>query len=238
MMARIRERDPTQEAGSGTPSACESQVSPTPALHVDWMSIYALKPRFQDLLRPVVRHLAAAGVTANQVTLLAAALSVALGLLLAARPGQASLFLLLPLLLFVRMALNAVDGMLAREFGQKSALGAYLNELCDVVSDAFLCLPFALLPHFSPIWVGSVIVLAVISEMAGTVAVMAGASRRYDGPMGKSDRAFVFGALGLAIGLGLPPAGWLQWLFPALALLLAATIVNRVRRGLAELPPR
>ncbi|HET9701840.1 MAG TPA: CDP-alcohol phosphatidyltransferase family protein [Burkholderiales bacterium] len=207
----------------------------TSAGSVDLVSIYALKPRFQDLLRPLVRRLAGAGVTANQVTLLAAAISVALGLVLTLRPEQSSLFLLLPLLLFLRMALNAIDGMLAREFGQKSALGAYLNELCDVVSDAFLYLPFAFQPHFDATWVGVVIVLAVVSEMAGTVAVMTGASRRYDGPLGKSDRAFVFGALGLAIGLGLQPAPWIQWLFPALALLLALTIANRVRGGLAEL---
>ena len=35
------------------------------------MSIYALKPKFQNLLRPLVRQLAAKGVTANQVTLIA-----------------------------------------------------------------------------------------------------------------------------------------------------------------------
>jgi hypothetical protein len=38
------------------------------------MSIYALKSRFQDLLRPIVRRLQAIGVTANQVTLFACAL--------------------------------------------------------------------------------------------------------------------------------------------------------------------
>ena len=47
------------------------------------------------------------------------------------------------------MALNALDGMLAREFGQQSRLGAYLNELTDVVADAALIAPFALLPPFS-----------------------------------------------------------------------------------------
>ena len=36
---------------------------------------------------------------------------------------------------------------------------------------------------------------------------MVGASRRYDGPMGKSDRAFVFGALGLWVGLATRAAG-------------------------------
>ena len=46
------------------------------------------------------------------------------------------------------MALNAIDGMLAREYGQKSRLGAYLNELGDVVSDAALYAPFALLAAF------------------------------------------------------------------------------------------
>ena len=40
------------------------------------MSIYALKPKFQNLLRPLVRQLAAKGVTANQVTLIACLLSI------------------------------------------------------------------------------------------------------------------------------------------------------------------
>ncbi len=42
--------------------------------------------------------------------------------------------LLLPVTLFVRMALNAIDGMMAREHGQASAAGAVLNELSDVVA--------------------------------------------------------------------------------------------------------
>jgi CDP-diacylglycerol--glycerol-3-phosphate 3-phosphatidyltransferase len=80
--------------------------------------------------------------------------------------------------------------------------------------------------------VTAVIFLSALCEMAGTVAVMIGASRRYDGPMGKSDRAFVFGALGLAIGLGLPPASWERVIFPVIGLLLCMTIVNRVRSAL------
>jgi CDP-diacylglycerol---glycerol-3-phosphate 3-phosphatidyltransferase len=198
-------------------------------------SVYALKPAFQRLLRPGVRLLARAGVTANQVTLSACVLSIALGLFLTFRLPSPRWLLALPVFLFVRMALNAIDGMLAREFGQKSNLGAYFNELSDVVSDSFLYLPFAYLGGFEPLWMGAVIVLAVISEMAGTVAVMTGASRRYDGPMGKSDRAAVFGALGLWIGLGGGVAPWVSYAFPrAVALLLALTIVNRVRKGLAE----
>ena len=97
-------------------------------------SIYQIKPRFQALLRPLVRSLAAGGVTANQVTLAAAVLSIAAGAILAVAAAQPAVWFLLPVVLFLRMALNAIDGMLAREHNQKSALGAYLNELCDVIS--------------------------------------------------------------------------------------------------------
>ncbi len=114
------------------------------------LSTYALKPRFQALLRPVTGALARAGVTANQVTVAAAVVSVALGGFVAWRLPDARAFALIPLWMVARMACNAIDGMLAREFGQRSRLGAYLNELADVVSDVALYLPFALLPPFSP----------------------------------------------------------------------------------------
>ena len=200
------------------------------------MTLYALKPRFQALLRPGVAALARAGITANQVTVATCVVSVALGVLLAFDPKPA-LFLLLPAWMLLRMALNAVDGMLAREFGQQSRLGGYLNELTDVIADSALFLPFALVAPFAPGWVVGVVLLAVLSEYAGALGPMMGGARRYDGPLGKSDRAFVFGALGLWLGLmGSLPA-WTAWLMPMLCLLLAWTIINRVHAGLAPPAP-
>jgi CDP-diacylglycerol---glycerol-3-phosphate 3-phosphatidyltransferase len=197
------------------------------------VTLYDLKPRFQALLRPYAESLAKAGVTANQVTLAAAAGSLVIGFILCELGWLKPLFLLLPLWLFIRMALNAIDGMLAREFNQKSRLGAYLNELCDVVSDAALMLPFCFVRPFGPEPVLLVIFLALLSEYAGAMGPLAGAERRYDGPFGKSDRALVLGALGLWIGLLLPLPDWLLWLMPLVAILSAATIWNRVRRGIA-----
>jgi CDP-diacylglycerol--glycerol-3-phosphate 3-phosphatidyltransferase len=202
------------------------------------MTLYDLKPRFQALLRPLVGRLAATGVTANQVTITAAVVSVVVGVFVAVWADVRGLFLLLPIWLFLRMALNAVDGMLAREHGQKSRLGAYLNELSDVVSDAALLLPFAVLPVFGAISVAVVAVLAALSEMAGVLGQTVGASRRYDGPVGKSDRAFVFGALAVWIGVGGPQPAWLFWLMPVIAVALGATTINRVRAGLAEAAAR
>ena len=199
------------------------------------MTLYALKPWFQALLRPLAAKLARAGVTANQVTLAAAAGSLLLGALVAANSDTHLWFLLIPIWLLLRMGLNALDGMLAREHGQKTALGAYLNEIGDLVSDVALYLPFAFLAVFHPLWVVAVIFLALLSEFAGVLGPMIGGTRRYDGPLGKSDRALAFGILGLAAGLVPALPAWVAWAMPVLALLLAITIVNRFRGALREL---
>ncbi len=197
-------------------------------------SVYDLKPAFQNLLRPLVAALARMGVTANQVTLLAVLLSCAAGAALWLQPGAGWPLLLIPAVLFARMALNAIDGMLAREHDMQTALGAILNELGDVFSDAALYLPFAALAGVSAHWVVLLVLLAVISEMTGVVAVQIGASRRYDGPMGKSDRAVLFGAIALLAGLGVP-LPWLDYVFIAALLLSLLTIFNRARGALREL---
>ena len=172
------------------------------------------------------------GTTANQITVLAGVVSLLVGLLIAGFAQHLWLFALIPLWMIVRMALNAIDGMLAREFGQQSRLGAYLNELCDVIADSALILPFALIPDVSLAPVLLVTLLAVFSEYAGVLGPMVGASRRYDGPMGKSDRAFVLGVLATGVALGWLGAGWVEVVMWLVAALLAYTLVNRVRQGL------
>jgi CDP-diacylglycerol--glycerol-3-phosphate 3-phosphatidyltransferase len=197
-------------------------------------SIYQLKPRFQALLRPGVAALARAGVTANQVTGFAALLSIAAGLAIAAIQPSTAILALLPLVLLLRMALNAVDGMLAREHNQQSRLGAILNELGDVVADAALYLPLCAVAGFDARLVVGIVLAGTIAEMAGVIGVQVGASRRYDGPMGKSDRAFVFGALGLALSLGAPAGTWLDVVLGIVLALSLATIANRARGALNE----
>ena len=70
--------------------------------------------------------------------------------------------------------------------------------------------------------------------MAGVLAIGASGERRNDGPLGKSDRAFVFSVLGLLLACGVRPGEWLAWALAVIAVLLVLTIVNRVQRGLAE----
>lgn len=199
-------------------------------------SVYDLKPRFVALLRPVAARLAAHGVSANAVTLAAMLASILVGIVLAMWPDCLRLWLILPVFLFLRMAANAIDGILAREHGMKSRLGAILNEVGDVVSDTALYLPFILLAGVNGFWVMLAVIIAIIGEMVGILGQVVGSSRRYDGPMGKSDRAAVFGLIGFLIGIGVPVAGWINWAMAAIALLGLVTLLNRARKTLAETP--
>ncbi|MBV7569601.1 CDP-alcohol phosphatidyltransferase family protein [Pseudomonas sp. PDM27] len=197
-------------------------------------SIYQIKPAFQNLLRPLVQRLFNKGTTANRITLMAGIGSVLVGAIIAAFVHHPWVFALVPVWMIVRMALNAIDGMLAREFGQQSRLGAYLNELCDIAADCALILPFALLPDVSQWLVLLATLLALFSEYSGVLGPMIGASRRYDGPMGKSDRAFVLGVVAAGIALGWINALWINGVFAIIAVLLLCTLINRVRQGLRE----
>ncbi|ESX45050.1 CDP-alcohol phosphatidyltransferase family protein [Mesorhizobium sp. C416B] len=193
-------------------------------------TLYQLKPAFQARLRPLADRLADAGVTANQITLLAAALSIATGLVVTAFALRPLVFLLMPVVLFVRMALNAVDGMLAREHGQASKLGMYLNELCDVVSDLALILAFATL---FPAWgVVAFAITAMLVEFAGVLGVAAGSGRNYAGPFGKSDRALALGVIAFLIACGLWFQAIVPFVFPVMATLSVVTAINRIRGGL------
>jgi CDP-diacylglycerol---glycerol-3-phosphate 3-phosphatidyltransferase len=196
------------------------------------MTMYALKPRFQNLLRPITDSLFRAGVTANQVTSAALLASVAYGLWMLCSPASAWSYLLLPLFLLLRMAMNAIDGMLARDYKQQSHTGAILNEVGDVVSDAALYAPFFVLPGASLALGATLVFLSLLTEFVGLLGHATGAGRRYEGPLGKSDRAVVFGALGLALGAGVPLAPWFNALCGALCVLLALTCLNRARKAL------
>ncbi|WP_392552757.1 CDP-alcohol phosphatidyltransferase family protein [Orbus wheelerorum] len=198
------------------------------------ISIYQLKSRFQALLRPFVKKLYDYSITANQITLVACLGSLFVTLIVICTLPDRWILWLIPVWMFIRMALNAIDGMLAKEFGQKSNLGAYLNELCDVVSDSLLFIILFYLPDISWILVVILIISSFLTEYAGVLGPLIGSSRRYDGPMGKSDRALLYGIISAGIAIGWLPTTWLNVIFSIMILLLMSTVINRVRAGLNE----
>ena len=196
-----------------------------------------MKPAFQALLRPLAKNLAHAGVTPNQVTCVACFFSLTLGLLMWLNPHDKLVFAIVPVFMVVRMGMNAIDGLLAKEHNMKTKLGAILNEITDVISDSALFLPFLKSLPVIPISLIIFILLSMLSEMAGVLAISIGSNRRYDGPMGKSDRAFVFGVLAIVIALGVNLNGHLvNFVFIVLNFLVGWTILNRAKKALQESP--
>lgn len=201
------------------------------------LTLYQLKPRFQQSLRALVDQAWRWGVTPNQITVTALLLSVVTGLLVAWFHAYKIVFLAVPVVLLLRMALNAMDGMLARTYQMQTPLGAILNEVGDVLADAALYLPFATLGFISPFWIVLIVLGAVCTEMTGVVAVQIGAARRYDGPLGKSDRALLFSLYALVIQWGQPQLLLLTLCAVGVLFLLVMTIFNRAYQALQEVKP-
>jgi CDP-diacylglycerol--glycerol-3-phosphate 3-phosphatidyltransferase len=197
-------------------------------------SIYDLKPTFQTRLRPLVAVLARAGATPNAVTVVALAMSVAAGVAIATHPSSRWPLAILPAILFVRMALNALDGMMARELGLSSTLGAVLNEAGDVISDAAVYAPFARIAPLSPTAVSVAVMLTVLTEVVGMAPVPVAGTRRYDGPMGKSDRAVAFSLITIAIAAGGRVVAWAPAILAGVIVLLVLTVLNRSAHALRE----
>jgi CDP-diacylglycerol--glycerol-3-phosphate 3-phosphatidyltransferase len=190
-------------------------------------SLYDWKPAFQDRLRPYAEQLHETGITPNQVTLAALALAAFEGALLLTWPGAWFPLLMLPLVLFVRLALNAIDGMIAREHGQATKSGKVLNELGDVLADAFLYLPLMAVPGAPEALIALAVLAGIAAEFTGVIAEAMGAGRRYDGPFGKSERAVAFGAAGLLLALGANAGWWFDLLMLLVIVLSARTAWNR-----------
>ena len=195
------------------------------------LSIYQLKPAFQKLLNAPVQWLKRHQISPNQVTLAALLLSLSYGLLLWRFPAQKLLWAGFPVVLLVRMALNAIDGLLARAAAQQTKLGALLNEISDQLADAALYLPFAYVAGLCPELVVLTVVLASLTEFAGLAALTVGSTRGFSGPMGKSDRAFAFSILAIAVAVGAPSAVG-NTVLGIIACLLIWTIRNRVKLAL------
>lgn len=126
------------------------------------------------------------------------------------------------------MALNAIDGMLAREFGQKSHLGGIYNEIGDIISDSFLFFGFFSL-DFSPLLLFSIVIFSAISEVIGILGAVEGKERRYDGPMGKSDRAFLLSCIGILYAFQWGSLQVLTGIFLLMFLTLLYTCYNRIK---------
>jgi len=198
------------------------------------ISIYKLKPAFQKLLQPILHFLHKNGVTANQITIASILLSLIIGVCFWYANQLTFLFLILPIGLLIRMALNALDGMMARTYGQQSKKGEVLNEVGDVISDIFIFFPLLKFESQYVYLIATFLCLSIINEFVGILGKAVSNERRYEGPMGKSDRAFVISVYGIVSYFGISFDSYKWYIFSVIILLLLISTFVRIKKTLTH----
>ena len=189
------------------------------------ISVYHLKPKFQALLMPILRFLYKLGITANMITILSILLSLATGIYLFIFPGYWAL-IVMPIALLLRMALNALDGMMARNYQMQSKKGEVLNEVGDVFSDFVMFYPLGVLFMLKPLLLVFFLMLSILNEFAGILV------RRYEGPMGKSDRALVVGLSCIFLSIFAEQKWIMNYVFVIVVLLLLLSTFIRMKKSI------
>ena len=159
------------------------------------ISIYKIKPKFQQLLMPLLKLLRRLGISPNSITIFSILLSFGIAYFFWNTSDNSSYFLIVAFGLLLRMMLNALDGMMARIYNLQSKLGEVLNEVGDIVSDVAIYFPLIIFKSLKMEIAIIFILLSIINEFCGLMAKVISRKRRYDGPMGKSDRALLIGGI-------------------------------------------
>ncbi|HZR01411.1 MAG TPA: hypothetical protein VFC93_21600 [Chloroflexota bacterium] len=150
--------------------------------------LYDAKPAFRRRLAPIAEALAARGVHPDAVTGAGVVAATCGAAAIAASGVDARLVAVVPVAAGARIALNALDGMVADRRGLARPWGTVLNELGDRLADVALLGALALVPGASTPLVVAALAATLLCSHAGVLAQAAGGRRLYGGPMGKADR--------------------------------------------------
>jgi CDP-diacylglycerol--glycerol-3-phosphate 3-phosphatidyltransferase len=198
------------------------------------MGIYRIKPRFQQALGGTERVLVRRRVHPDYLTIGALLLSALGGVALWGTTHALWLFLLLPIVAIGRTALNALDGLVARDTGLARPWGEVLNEFCDRLADVSL-FTGAALAHGSSLLLGAVmIVVMLLSSYLAILSKAAGGRRQYGGVMGKADRMILL-SVASVVALILWKLPVMTYFLAVVLLGLLVTIVIRARDTHADL---
>lgn len=158
--------------------------------------IEELRARSENYFQPLVRTLAAAGVTPNILTAVSLVAALAAG-----AAYYSALFLLGGLLVALNSLLDALDGSLARHLGIASRRGDFLDHTVDRFADVAIIVGIALAPGVR-VELGLFAVVGVLlTSYMGTQAQAVGAGRVYAGILGRAYRLILVMAASLAAGI-------------------------------------
>lgn len=201
------------------------------------MGIYAIKPWFRNRLAGATDLLVRRGVSADQVTSAGVLAALLGGAAIWLGDSWHLLWLAVSVLAFIRIAANALDGLVAIASATARPAGELYNETADRISDAAFIGAVATVSGVPPALAIAALAAAQLASFIGVTARAAGGTRRYEGPMGKPDRMAVLALAGLiAAFLGRAQAAnvW-QIALGLITVGALATAVNRYLRAHREL---
>lgn len=150
------------------------------------MGIYGIKPWFRQQLQPLIKLLW--NVHPDVLTWAALFLSCVAGDLLYLSDDEPWYASVAAVLLFVRLALNALDGLLAQQTGKARVAGEVLNEMTDRFADLAIFTGLILCPLTDPTIGVAAMILVLLVSYTGILGKAVGAERVYSGILGKADR--------------------------------------------------
>jgi len=188
------------------------------------------------LLKRIARYFAAIGLSPDSVSILSLFCAVFAGFLfyLSGTKGiHHSAFSLILLLAGVFVCVNgfldALDGILAREMGNASKRGDFLDHVIDRYADMFIICGIIFGGYVS-CEIGIIAVIGILfSSYMGTQAQAVGLKRMYGGLLGRADRliiVIVAVLLTMAYPYPLPAAGLFSYSFLGWAMFIFAVLGN------------
>ena len=189
------------------------------------MDLYRSKATVSRRLEPVIDQLARRGVNPDTLTLAAVPVGLLAGGCLLLSPAEPVVLLAVPVLAAARLALNLLDGAVARRTGRIHPRGELYNELGDRLADIAFLAPVAFLPGADRTTVLLGVTGAVFASFAGVVPRAAGSERIYRGVLSKPGRMALLAGCAVAVWI-VGPEAW----GPFGPLLLLGTVLTAVER--------
>jgi phosphatidylglycerophosphate synthase len=190
--------------------------------------------REAQLSQRVAKFLAATAISANTISVLSVLFGVGAGISLALTPTSATpkvWWASAALLIMLRLTANMLDGMVAIEKGETSAVGELFNEVPDRISDVatFIGAGFAAYssPHLGYLAAILSLFVAYVRAMGNHMNVIG----LFMGPMNKQQR--MFSLIATCIYYLLAPSAWqaipvILWVLWAVNFGAILTIIRRL----------
>ena len=154
----------------------------------DFVGIYAIKPKFQQVLKPIENVLVDWRIHPTIINLFGLFVSLITAFAIYLSPDYPWLLLFVPFATSTRTACNALDGLVSRRLKVDDSFGEVLNEFIDRVSDSIIFGSLILLASVNSGLAVITLIIILLNSYLSILSKAAGASRQYGGFMGKADR--------------------------------------------------